>query len=256
MRSLFWKSARSSFDRVLIGYAAAMFAAAAFVLLPATVFGQREYPISGIQGNKNMSAREREIVKTSGIVTARTRTGFFIQTPDDKVDNDPLSSEGVFIYTRDEPGSEATLGNMVVVSGMVTEFRPRAEPASLPITEISMQKGRDVVQVLSKDNPLPKPMVLVVDDFKLNSIDQLEKYEGMRVTVAELTVTAPTGGRVDNKNNTSESNGTLAAESAIGSVAKSSAANCSPLARPSPRDANQATSAASWDDRAAFSCRG
>lgn len=175
------------------------------VALPAAA--QREYPISGIQGSKNFSQREREIVKTSGVVTARTRTGFFIQTPDDKVDDDPLTSEGILVYTRDEPGGEAAIGNMVVVSGQVQEFKPRSEPNTLPITEISMQRGRDVVQVLSKDNPLPKAIVLSIDDFKLNSIDQLEKYEGMRVTAPELTVSAPTDGRVDNKNNRSDSNG-------------------------------------------------
>ncbi len=177
--------------------------------LPSAANAQKEFPISGIQGSKNFSPREREIVKTSGIVTARTRSGFYIQTPDDKVDSDPMTSEGILVYTRDEPGAEAALGNMVVVSGQVQEFKPRSEPNTLPITELSMQRGRDIVQVLSKDNPLPKPIVLTLDDFKIGSVDQLEKYEGMRVTVPELTVTAPTDGRVDNKNNKSESNGTF-----------------------------------------------
>ncbi|MBP9665101.1 MAG: hypothetical protein KBD94_10805 [Pyrinomonadaceae bacterium] len=177
------------------------------LMMATAVAAQKEYPISGIQGSKNFSPREREIVKTSGVVTARTRTGFFIQTPDDKVDSDPMTSEGILVYTRDEPGAEAAIGNMVVVSGQVQEFKPRSEPNTLPITEISMQRGRDVVQVLGKDNPLPKAIVLTLDDFKLNSIDQLEKYEGMRVIAPELTVCSPTDGRVDNKNNRSESNG-------------------------------------------------
>ncbi len=172
-----------------------------------TASAQKEYPINAIQGDKNASPYERQIVRTSGIVTARTRTGFFIQTPDDKVDPNPNTSEGIFVFTRTEPGAEATIGNMVLVSGLVEEFRPRAEPASLPITEISMQRGRDLAQVLSKENALPKPLTITADDLKLNAIDQLERFEGMRVQVAELTVVAPTGGRVDNKNNTAESNG-------------------------------------------------
>lgn len=190
------------YHRSILG--AAILLAGAF-----SAFAQKEYSIATIQGDKNMSTHEREIVRVTGIVTARTRTGFFMQTPDDKADKDPNTSEGIFIYTKDEPAGEAAIGNLVSASGSVTEFRPRAEPASLPITEISMQKGRDVIQVLSKANELPKPIVLTVEDFKGNTIDQLEKYEGMRVTVPELTVTAPTGGRVDNKNNVSESNGTF-----------------------------------------------
>lgn len=181
-------------------------AAALIVAGALSMFAQKDASIASVQGDKNMSSREREVVRVTGIVTARTKTGFFLQSPDDKTDGNPNTSEGIFIYTRDEPSGEATVGNLVSASGTVTEFRPRAEPNSLPITEISMQKGRDVVQVLSKAE-LPKPVVLTVDDFKLNTIDQLEKYEGMRVTVAELTVVAPTNGRVDNKNNTSVSDG-------------------------------------------------
>lgn len=183
---------------------------AAFILAGAfSAFGQKEIAISLIQGEKNMSPYERQVVKASGIVTARTKSGFFIQTPDDKVDSNPNTSEGIFVFTKTEPPSDAAVGNLVVVSGSVEEFRPRAEQASLPITELSMFKGRDLIQVLSKANPLPKPITLTIDNFKLNTIDQLEKYEGMRVAVAEMTVIAPTGGRVDIKSDQSESNGTF-----------------------------------------------
>jgi len=181
--------------------------AAAIILAGAlSLFAQKDASISSVQGDKNMSSREREIVRVTGIVTARTKTGFFMQSPDDKTDGNPNTSEGIFIYTRDEPAAEAAIGNLVSASGSVTEFRPRAEPNSLPITEISMQKGRDLIQVLGKSE-LPKAVVLTIEDFKLNTIDQLEKYEGMRVTVAEMTVVAPTNGRVDNKNNVSVSDG-------------------------------------------------
>ena len=184
------------------------FAGAAFILVGAfSAFAQKEVSIVAIQGEKNMSPFDGKAVKTSGVVTARTKSGFFIQTQDDKADSNPNTSEAIFVFTKTEPGGDAAVGNMVVVSGEVQEFRPKAEPESLPITEVSMLKGRDTIQVLAKGNALPKAIVLTADDFKLNTIDQLEKYEGMRVTVTELTVVAPTGGRVDNKNNTSESNG-------------------------------------------------
>jgi predicted extracellular nuclease len=178
-----------------------------FLLSVADVRAQRNRSISEVQGDKNVSPFEREHVRVSGIVTARLKGGFFIQTPDDKTDGNPNTSEGIYVYTRTEPAIEATIGNLVSVTGDVEEFRPKQEPLSLPITEISMRKGRDSIQVESKGNALPKPSVLSPNDFKSNQIDALEKYEGMRVSVAEMTVIAPTKGRVDGKNATSDSDG-------------------------------------------------
>ncbi len=177
--------------------------------LSAAVNAQKLRAISEVQGDKNVSPFVGESVRAAGIVTARTRSGFFIQTPDDKIDNNPNTSEGIFVYTRTEPGVEAALGNLVSVTGTIAEFRPNAKPLSLPISQIVMQKDRDSIKVESKENPLPKPVILSMEDFKANLIDQLEKYEGMRVQVSELTVVAPTGGRVDGKNGTADSNGTF-----------------------------------------------
>ncbi len=175
--------------------------------LPLTASAQKSRAINEVQGDKNASPFENEQVRVSGIVTARTRGGFFIQMPDDKTDGNPNTSEGIYVFTKNEPGGEATIGNLVSVTGTVEEFRPKSEPLSLPITEISMQKGRDFILVESKNNALPKPSVLSADDFNKGNIFDLEKYEGMRVAVAEMTVVAPTNGRVDNKNGTSQSNG-------------------------------------------------
>lgn len=181
---------------------------AATLLLPAAAaYGQREYPIHAIQGDKNVSPYDRQHVKVTGIVTARTRSGFFIQTPDDKADADPATSEGLFVYTRTEPGGNATIGNLVSLTGTVAEFRPAAQMDSLPITQVTMQRDRDVIQVISKDNPLPKPVTLTAANFSARVIDELERFEGMRVTVAEMTVVQPTGGRVDIVNNRADSNG-------------------------------------------------
>jgi len=168
---------------------------------------QKNRLIGDVQGDKNVSPYVNETARLSGIVTARTKTGFFLQTPDDKTDANPNTSEGIFVYTGSEPGAEATIGNLVSVTGMVVEFRPKADPQTLSITELSMKKGTDFISVESKGNPLPKPVILKIDDFKPNSIDLLEKYEGMRVTVAELTVVAPTNGRTDENKGTSESDG-------------------------------------------------
>ncbi len=175
-------------------------------LLAVDASAQRSRQINEIQGDKDISPYVREIVRVTGIVTARTRAGFFIQNPDDKVDDNPKTSEAIYVFTKTEPGGEATVGNLVTVTGEVKEF---GDPSSLTITEISMQSGRDLVAVESKDNALPKPVVLTMEDFKPLVVNQLEKYEGMRVTIREVSVVAPTDkrGSVDEVNGTSASSG-------------------------------------------------
>ncbi len=182
--------------------------AVVFLLFSWDVSAQRNRRISDVQGTKNVSDYQREWVRVTGIVTARSRNGFYLQTPDEQVDSNPNTSEGLFVFTRTEPSTEATVGNLVSVTGTVTEFSPRPDPNSLPVTQISMQiPGRDAVAVLSRGNPLPKPIVLTMDDFKPNSVDQLEKYENMRVVVPELTVVAPTDGRIEETTGRVSSNG-------------------------------------------------
>lgn len=183
-----------------VGLFRVFFAVVSIAVVTTTAFAQREYSIAQIQGKGNVSPLNNQQVKTSGVVTARTRNGFFIQTPDEKIDSDPATSEGVFVFTRTEPGSDAAIGNLITVTGQVMEFKPRTDPNTLTITQVSMNANRDTMIVVSRENPLPKPIVLTATDMSANQIDQLERFEGMRVTVAELIVTAATRGRVDNVN--------------------------------------------------------
>ncbi len=168
---------------------------------------QKDRAIGEVQGDKNVSPFAGQSVRLTGIVTARLKGGFFLQTPDDKTDGNPNTSEGIYVFTKSEPSGEATVGNLIVVTGTVEEFRPKQGPMSLPITEISSFKDRDTIKVVSQNNALPKPSVLTAADFSKNSIDALEKYEGMRVSAEELTVVAPTKGRVDDKTAASQSDG-------------------------------------------------
>jgi predicted extracellular nuclease len=82
-----------------------------------------------------------------------------LQSPDDKTDDNPATSEGIYVFTKSEPTGEAAVGNLISVTGTVEEFRPKQEPLSLPLTELSMFKDRDVIKVVSKANPLPKPVI-------------------------------------------------------------------------------------------------
>jgi uncharacterized protein len=166
---------------------------------------QKDMSIAEVQGDGSSSQVVNQSVRLIGVVTARTKTGFFLQTPDDKADGNKNTSEGIFVYTRSEPPPEADLGNMVSVTGTVEEFRRDNEPLAATITELSMRKDRDQIKVISSGNSLPKPVALTANDFMSNTVDNLEEYEGMRVQIAEMTVSAPTGGRVDLKNFSSTS---------------------------------------------------
>lgn len=165
------------------------------LLLSVAVFGQTELSIAQVQGDGNISPFAGKRVRVSGVITARTRNGFFIQTPDAAADKDPATSEAVFVFTggRDEPPKEAVVGNMVSVTGNVEEFRRDNEPFVLTLTEIAFEK----MEVISTGNALPAAVELKIDAFRSNKIDQLERYEGMRVFIAEVSVVQATGGRTD-----------------------------------------------------------
>ena len=130
--------------------------------------------------------------------------GFFFQNPDNAVDADPNTSEGVFVFTSSRPAAVASVGNLVQVTGTVAEFIPSSDPNSPSSTEID----GPTTTLISTGNPLPTPVTLTAADTNpAGPIDQLEKYEGMRVHVDVMTVSGPTDGNLNEANATSTSNG-------------------------------------------------
>lgn len=80
-------------------------------------------PIHDIQGPGTSSPIVGSSVTTRGIVTAvKFNNGFFIQEPDASVDADPATSEGIFVFTSSAPPAAAAVGNLVQVTGTVTEY--------------------------------------------------------------------------------------------------------------------------------------
>jgi predicted extracellular nuclease len=161
--------------------------------------------IHDIQGPGDSSPVVGKLVSTTGIVTAVVSNGFFIQNPDNAADADPNTSEGGFVFTSSRPAAVATVGNLVQVTGTVAEFIPSTDPNSPPSTEIS---GSPTISLISSGNPLPTPVTLTAADTDpTGPIDQLEKYEGMRVHVDVMTASGPTEGNLSEANATSTSNG-------------------------------------------------
>lgn len=159
-------------------------------------------PIHTIQGNGNASPFAGSTLTTVGIVTGVKSNGFFIQTPDAQADADPNTSEGIFVFTS--PPAAAVVGNYVAVTGLVQEFIPPSDTNSPATTEIA---GSPAVSLLSTGNSLPAPTVITAAATLVNDLNNLERYEGMRVHVDSLTVVAPTQGTVTETSATSSSNG-------------------------------------------------
>ncbi len=184
---------------VSIAYADGTHGAAAVLVSVATL--NSVVNIYDIQGSGPRSPYECQPVTTSGVVTGRISNGFFLQDP--VGDGDPSTSDGVFVFTSSAPSANAAVGNIVSVTGTVSEFVPSSDTNSPPVTEIS---GSPTVTLVSTGNPLPAPVEITSIDPN-GSFDQLERYEGMRVHVASLTVTGPTLGNIDEPSATSTSTG-------------------------------------------------
>lgn len=159
--------------------------------------------ISSIQGPGVASPHAGTTVTARGIVTALRSNGFYIQSLPADEDGFPETSEGVFVFLSSAPTT--TVGDEVFVTGTVVEFVPNADPHQRPLTEIG---GSPSVLALSSGNPLPMPVTITTAQLTPGGgLDQLERFEGMRVTVPSLTVISPTDGNVDEPTATSSSTG-------------------------------------------------
>lgn len=135
--------------------------------------GAAAIPIADVQGAGPLSPRVGETVVVEAVVTAAypALKGFYLMTPDDEQDQDPATSEAVFVYS---PGTTATAGERWRVAGRVEEFHG--------LTRIKADARRRCGR---GDTVTPVALTLPFD-----SVDDLEAREGMLVKVAQaLTVT-------------------------------------------------------------------
>ena len=159
-------------------------------------------PIHDIQGPGTVSPLDGNMVVTRGIVTGVKNNGYFVQEPDATIDADPLTSEGIFVFTAGMPA--VAVGDDVQVQGTVAEFSPGSDPFQPPLTELTFA----TTFVFTGGNPLPAPIPLTTTfPDPAGPFDQLERLEGMRVSMNSMTVNAPTSGFTNETNATGGSNG-------------------------------------------------
>lgn len=166
--------------------------------------------IAQIQGAAHRSPLEGQQVKdVTGVVTARSGNGFWMQssTPDD----DPATSEGLYVYTRSAP--TVAVGDAVSVAGTVGEFRPGGASGNDNLT--TTQITGPTVTVTGSGQTVPEPVVLGVDRVApaqnvktgdpgnveregvpfspaTDALDFYESLEGMRTAVRDAVAVGPT----------------------------------------------------------------
>lgn len=157
--------------------------------------------IMEIQGEAHRSAYEGQPVITTGIVTAVTSSGFYLQ--DATGDGNSRTSDAIFVHTTGVPN--VAVGDGIHVSGKVVEFLPGGDPTNLTTTEIDAT----AVTIDTHGNALPAAVLIgingilpptqVIDDDGLTSydpqhdgLDFYESLEGMLVTVENPLVVSNT----------------------------------------------------------------
>jgi predicted extracellular nuclease len=128
---------------------------ALLIALGAAGWGSRPEPtrISRIQGASHLSPLLGRRVTTEGVVTALVESGFYLQDP--AGDGDRATSDAIFAETQ--PRGAVGVGDRVRIVGTVAESASDGPPTGLRITRLTRTSA---LEVLSRENPLPRPVVI------------------------------------------------------------------------------------------------
>lgn len=159
--------------------------------------------IAQIQGSGAVSPLAGQVVRTRGVITARKFNGVFVQSEPGSEDGDPLTSDGVFVFTASAPAAALAAGDVVSVTGTVIEFVPSADLVSPPLTELT---NASFAEVGTSALPAAVPLSSADVDPAGGPL-QLERLEGMLVSAASLTAVAPVQGNVNEAAATGGNNG-------------------------------------------------
>ena len=131
-----------------------------------------------IQGSGSTSPLVNQRVTTRGVVTKVINNGFFMQ--DQAGDNNPVTSDGILVFTGATSYPAAQAGNLVTVTGTVIEFNTGAagntDTLNHTVTELSSVTEVTLVNTGFVITPTIVTLPELVDG-------DLERYEGMLVTL-------------------------------------------------------------------------
>ncbi len=130
--------------------------------------------IHAIQGDGLVSPLLGETHTIEGVVVGDFQPtedyirGFFVQEEDADADDDPLTSEGIFIYHNT---TDVNVGDLVRVSGTVQEYYEMTQLGS--VTSVSL---------VDSGNPLPTVTQI---SLPFSDTTYLERYEGMLIEIPQ-----------------------------------------------------------------------
>lgn len=160
-----------------------------FLSVGPVVSAENIVTIMQIQGSGDVSPLVNQIVTTAGVVIASQQekptqaTGFYIQDPTG--DGDPATSDGLFVFEGKNHPVKVIAGDLVTVTGKVTEFRG--------LTQLSVTPSETTVQVTGHTDTLPAPVVLNPPMRTADGLKYLESLEGMLVQMPDgAPVVGPT----------------------------------------------------------------
>jgi uncharacterized protein len=172
-----------------------------------TTLGIEGLRIHDIQGIQHRSPFENQVVSgVSGVVTAMSGNGIWVQDPSPDADN--RTSEGIFLF---QPSARPAIGTAVLFSGSVSEFKAAGwGPESLSLTEmfrptvIAVDGGSPIAPtVIGQGGRVPPNRVIDNDstgdvdtnpifDPQQDGIDFHESVEGMLLQFNDTVATGPT----------------------------------------------------------------
>ncbi len=151
--------------------------------------------VSEIQGAGAASAMIGQTVTIEAIVVGDFQggglgadgdlSGFFVQEEDTQSDGNASTSEGIFIFDGFSPTTDVNAGDLVQVTGTVTEFQGETQIDLSSVTIV----GSDNLGLVTPAT-VSMPTLSTTTNSAGNLIADLEAYEGMLVTFDQnLTVT-------------------------------------------------------------------
>jgi predicted extracellular nuclease len=155
------------------------------VLIPLnSTCGAAATPIDVVQGPGATSPMVGQTVDVEGIVVAAFQgssllNGFYLEEPPATQDANPLTSEGMFVFSNTPT---VHVGDRVRIRGVVNEFSSSTGSLVSNLTELGSTSN---ATVCSTGNPLPDPVTITLP---VNSLTDYERYEGMLVQFTQQLV--------------------------------------------------------------------
>lgn len=139
------------------------------------------HAIHDIQGLQEASPFVGQTVTLQGVVSgdfqgAERLGGFFLQEPGSRIDDDPRTSEGIFVY-EDSDGVDVTPGDVASVTGTVKEYHGLTEIS--PIARVRVCGHAATIAPVTASLPVRSAL-------------DWEAYEGMLITFPQTLYVADT----------------------------------------------------------------